>query len=177
VANSQDVLLETLALFFGLSLLSFGGTISLLPDIYRFLVDSRGVMTSTQFANYVALAQAAPGPNILYIALFGFHIAGWWGAVSSLAAISAGPIVLVLAVARVDSALRDHPLRERVLRALAPVSVGLLIVGVWTITKSFKADWRLWVLCAVCVVVFWRTKIHPLPLFALGAIAGAVLGL
>jgi chromate transporter len=175
--GSNNLLLETVALFFGLSLISFGGTISLLPDIHRFLVDARGTMTSTQFANYVALAQAAPGPNILYISLFGYHIAGWWGAVATLFAMSAGPVALVLAVARVDHALRQHPVREVVLRALAPVSVGLLIVGVWTMTKSFGVEWRIWTLCAACTLIFWKTRVHPLVLFALAGLAGAGMGL
>jgi chromate transporter len=174
--SSNNLLLEMIGLFFGLSLISFGGTISLLPDIHRFLVDARGAMTSTEFANYVALAQAAPGPNILYIALFGYHIASWWGAVAALAAMCAGPIVLLLAVARIDHALRNHPLREVVLRALAPVSVGLLIVGVWTITKSFRDDWRIWGVCVVCTLAFWRSQLHPLVVFAVAATMGAWVG-
>lgn len=175
--GSERLIVEVVALFFGLSLLSFGGTVSLLPEMYRFLIEARGAMTSTQFANYVALAQAAPGPNILYVALFGYHIAGWWGALATLLAISAGPLVIVLAIARVDQALRNHPLRETVLRALAPVSVGLLIAGVWTLTKSFQAEWRLWLLCGVATLLFWRTTIHPLVFFAMAAGLGVILGL
>ncbi len=176
MAQNDSLLAEAAFLFFGLSFLSFGGTISLLPDLHRFLVESRGVMTSTQFSQYVALAQAAPGPNILYIALFGYHIAGWAGAFIALGAISAGPVALMLLVGRIDTALKDHPWREIVLRGLAPVSVGLLVIGVWTLTKPF-GQWRAWALCAVAFFIFLKTKAHPILVFAVAAVVGVVLKL
>jgi chromate transporter len=174
--KSDSVLLETMALFLGLSFLSVGGTVSLLPELHRFLVDARGVMNHVQFANYVALAQAAPGPNILYIALFGYHIAGFIGAVACLLSMSMGPVVLILITARVDEKFRTHPWREIALRGLAPVSVGLLLAGMWTLTKSF-GDWRPWVMCLVSFGVFLNTKIHPLWMFAIGAALAVMIGL
>ncbi len=172
--KNHDLLLEAAALFFGLSLISVGGTIGLLPELHRFLVEARGAMTSREFANYVAIAQAAPGPNILYMALFGFHIAGLLGAVVCLTAVTLGPVLMTLLACRAEQKFRDHPWREIVLRGLAPVSIGLLATGVWTISSSFP-DWKTWALCLIAFVIFLRTKVHPLWLIAIGAGLGAVI--
>jgi chromate transporter len=172
--KNGDLLFDAALVFFGLSLVSVGGTIGLLPDLHRFLVESRGTMSTREFANYVALAQAAPGPNILYIALFGYHIAGFIGAVVSLASICAGPVLMMVCVTRAEEKVRTHPWREIILRGLAPVSIGLLATGVFTIARSFP-DWKTWALCAAAFGLFVFTKIHPLWLIALGAGLGAIL--
>ena len=36
-------------------------------------------MTSTQFAELYTLAQVAPGPNVMYVTLIGWQLAGWAG--------------------------------------------------------------------------------------------------
>ena len=82
--KNSDQLLDILLLHLSLSFLCIGGTIPLIPDMHRFFVEGRGLMTTTEFAGYIALAQVAPGPNILYIALFGYHVAGIPGALTAL---------------------------------------------------------------------------------------------
>jgi chromate transporter len=58
--------------FLSLSLLAVGITTT--PDMHRFLVASRHWLTNEQFVSSVALAQAAPGPNILFVALMGWNV-------------------------------------------------------------------------------------------------------
>ena len=78
---------ETLSLNFGvtewfqfflhylsLSLLAIGGAITMIPDMHRFLVDQNLWLTDAQFNASVVIAQAAPGPNVLFIALMGWNV-------------------------------------------------------------------------------------------------------
>ena len=60
--------------FATLSLLGIGGAITTLPDMHRYLVDRQLWLSDAQFNASVALAQAAPGPNILFVALMGWHV-------------------------------------------------------------------------------------------------------
>ena len=60
--------------FLSLSLLSVGGTISTAPDMHRFLVDQQHWLSDAQFNASMAIAQAAPGPNVLWVALLGWHV-------------------------------------------------------------------------------------------------------
>jgi Chromate transport protein ChrA len=69
--------LDWLNLFFyyiSISLLAVGGAIATAPDMHRFLVERQGWLTDLQFNASIAIAQAAPGPNVLFIALLGWNV-------------------------------------------------------------------------------------------------------
>jgi protein-S-isoprenylcysteine O-methyltransferase Ste14 len=55
--------------FLSLSLLAVGGAIITAPDMHRFLVDHNEWLTEQQFSSSIALAQASPGPNVLFVAV------------------------------------------------------------------------------------------------------------
>jgi chromate transporter len=171
-----DQLFDMALLYVSLSFLCIGGTIPLIPDMHRFFVETRGLMTTTEFAGYIALAQVAPGPNILYIALFGYHVAGITGALTALFSISLVPFILMIFVTKMFSRLQANPWREIVLRGLAPVTVGLMFAGCMLLFRGMP-DWRAWVLAAVAFAVFMFTKLHPLWMIGVGAIVGVLLQL
>ncbi len=172
--KNSDQLLDILLLYLSLSFLCIGGTIPLIPDMHRFFVEGRGLMTTTEFAGYIALAQVAPGPNILYIALFGYHVAGIPGALTALGGISFVPFVLMVITTRMFARLQANPWREIVLRGLAPVTVGLMFAGCMLLMRGFP-DWRAWVLAGISFAVYMLTKWHPLWMIAFGALAGVGL--
>ncbi len=175
--KESNALLDMALLYVTLSLLCVGGTIPLIPDMHRFFVDSRGLMTTSEFAGYIALAQAAPGPNILYVALFGYHVAGIAGALTTLGAISLGPFVLVVFTTKFFTRLQANPWREIVLRGLAPVTVGLMLAGCTLLTKGF-VDVRAWLIAAVALACFFVfRKRHPLWFIAAGGLLGIAFGL
>ena len=69
--------LVTLAGFFALmSLFAIGGANSAVPEMHRFAVDVQHWMTDRQFSDTFALAQLTPGPNVIIVALIGYHVAG-----------------------------------------------------------------------------------------------------
>ena len=57
-----------------ISLLAVGGAITLVPDLHRFLATDQRWLTDVQFTQSVMLAQAAPGPNVLFVALVGWNV-------------------------------------------------------------------------------------------------------
>jgi chromate transporter len=60
--------------FTALSLLAVGGVITTVPDMQRYLVADQHWLTDSQFTSSIALAQAAPGPNVLFVALMGWNV-------------------------------------------------------------------------------------------------------
>ncbi len=60
--------------FLSLSLLAVGGAITTAPDMHRYLVGSQHWLSDAQFIASIAIAQAAPGPNVLFVALVGWHV-------------------------------------------------------------------------------------------------------
>lgn len=174
--KGSDQLIDMALMYLSLSFLCIGGTLPLIPDMHRFFVESRGLMTTTEFAGYIALAQVAPGPNILYIALLGYHVAGIAGALTALLSISFVPFILMLIVTKISARLQANPWREIVLRGLAPVTVGLMLAGCMLLFGGMP-DGRTWLLAAVAFVAFMFTQLHPLWMIGAGAVAGVALQL
>lgn len=66
--------LALLVHFLSLSLLAIGGAITTAPEMHSYLVNEKSWLTDSQFTSSIALAQAAPGPNVLFIALLGWNV-------------------------------------------------------------------------------------------------------
>ncbi len=183
--------LTLLGNFLTLSLLSIGGVITTVPDMHRTLVNEHHWLTDSQFNASVALAQAAPGPNVLFVALMGWHVglnaaggmaAGWPAWVSSMLGVLVSMLGILLpsTVLTFTASRWGHQNRElRAVRAfkqgLAPVVIALLIATGWILTLGQGADlshWPLWLLSTAVAVVVWRTQLHLLWLIGAGGILG-----
>lgn len=177
--------------FLSLSLLAIGGAVSTLPDMHRMLVNDQRWLLDSQFNASVALAQAAPGPNVLFVALLGWNVGlNASGAIAgSLLAWAYGLVGMALAMLGVllpsttltlmASRWAHHNRDLRAVRAfkqgMAPVVVGLLLAtgAILALNPGNTPDhWPLWLLSAVCALLVWRTKIHLLWLLGAGALLG-----
>ncbi|NML18253.1 chromate transporter [Azohydromonas caseinilytica] len=176
-----------------LSLLAVGGAVTLAPDLHRFLVQGQGWLSEAQFSASITLAQAAPGPNMLFVALLGWNLglnaAGpGAGTAWSLALAALGVAVCTVGILAPSSLLTllatrwGHRNRERLsVRAfrqgMAPIVVGVLLSTAWLLGRA-SGDWsrdaRLWGLSAVVTLLVWRTRIHLLWLLAGGALLGGL---
>jgi chromate transporter len=158
--------------FLMLSFLAVGGNASVLPEMHRYVVDIHGYMTSAQFAQMYTLAQVAPGPNIMYIPLVGWHIAGWPGALATLAATLLPSATLTLGVAYLYKRHPQAAFGLAIRRGLAPITIGLVFASGWILLPAVAHDWRGYVLTAVTIGVVLRTSLNPLWVLIGGAIAG-----
>jgi chromate transporter len=169
------ILLE-LGLFFAvLSLLSFGGMSSVLPEMQRYMVDVKGWMTATEFMQLFAVAQAAPGPNVLMSSLVGWKAAGFAGSLVALGAMCGPAGVLAWWVSELWERLRDSPWRRHIQRALAPLVVGLILAGGYIIATPGSPDWRLWLIAGATAAGMLVTRLNALWMIAGGAVAGGLL--
>lgn len=176
-----------------LSLLSVGGAISALPDMHRYLVSVQRWLNDMQFTSSVALAQAAPGPNVLFVALMGWNVglnaggglAGGWHAMAlALAGVTATMVGILLPSSVLTYSATRWAHRNRELRAvrafkagMAPLVVALMLSTGWLLSAAHDdpaRDWRLWLLTVAATLVVWRTRIHLLWLIAAGALLGAL---
>lgn len=169
------ILLE-LALYFGiLSLVSFGGMASVMPEMQRFVVDVKGWATAGEFIQLFAVAQAAPGPNVLIASLVGWKVAGLPGALVALAAICAPAAALALWVSSLWERFRDSPWRRAVQRMLVPLVVGLVLSGGYVIATPGAPDWRMWLIAALSAAGTLHRSLNPLWILAAGGFAGGLL--
>jgi chromate transporter len=169
--------------YLSLSLLAIGGAITTAPDMHRYLVDQQHWMTDAQFNASITLAQAAPGPNVLFIALMGWQVgvnAGSFASALLGVCITMAGIMLPSATLTYVASRWGHQNRDlRAVRAfkqgMAPVVVGLILATGWLMSSAhgqFATDWPLWLATAVTAVIVWKTRIHLLWLLAAGGLLG-----
>jgi chromate transporter len=180
--------------FVSLSLLAFGGAITTAPDIHRYLVDEQHWLTHYQFTSSVAIAQGAPGPNVMFVALMGWNVgmnaaAGMSPTPTMLYAVMLallGVLVTMVGIIVPSATLTffstqwAHKNRDlkgvRAFKAgLAPLVMSLLVATGWLLTgnhDNYLEDWPMWALAAVTTVIVWRTQTHLLVLLSVGAVLG-----
>src|SRR5882672_6023301 len=158
--------------FLGLSCLAIGGLPTVLPEMHRYVVEVHHWMTSQQFATAYALAQVAPGPNVMYVTLIGWQVAGWAGATATTLALL-GPVAsLTVWIGRMHARNPDAPLGRAIRRGLTPIALGLFLASGWILAYSVNQDSRGYLLTLVTVVLVLRTRWNPLWVIAAGALAG-----
>jgi len=165
--------LTALALHFALlSLMAIGGVNSILPDMHRYVVEANHWLSDRQFADAYALGQAAPGPNMMFVTLLGWQLAGWTGAIVATLAIIFPPIVLTLGITHLHANNPDAPLGRAIRGGLGPIAIGLTLSSGWILAQSADHSWRTALLTLLTVALMLRTRLNPVWLIAAGAIAG-----
>src|SRR4029079_11667302 len=141
-APGLDLMLQ-LALYFALlSLVSVGGIPSVMPEMQRLVVDVQGWMTAEEYTQLFAIAQAAPGPNVLVTALIGWKIAGVAGGPVALGAFCGPAGVLAYSIGGLWDRMRDAPWRKVFQRALVPISVGFIVSGGFVLATPQGPTWQ-----------------------------------
>jgi chromate transporter len=170
-------LINTFAL---LSLLAVGGGTAVIPQMEHETVTVHSWVTGEQFTTIYSLGQLAPGPNMTMVALIGFHAAGVLGFFAVLMAFYFPSSLLVYVTSHFWDACKNNPWRDAVQRGLAPITIGLMLAGVYAVgkTASFSLDRPWWfnsitigIGIAVTVILFAR-RINPAYLI----LAGGALG-
>jgi len=169
--------------FFTLSLLAVGGAITTAPDMHRYLVDQRSWLTDTQFNASIAIAQAAPGPNVLFVALMGWNVGlnagNLWlallGVLVSMLGILLPSSTLTYLASRWSHENRDLRAVRAFKQGMAPIVIALLIATGWLLASAHgdaRQDWPVWLLTVVSALLVWRTRVHLLWLLGAGALLG-----
>ena len=178
-----------------LSLLAVGGALAIVPEMHRYLVNDLHLMTETAFSQSVTLAQIAPGPNILLVAVMGWNIglqsaggfeAGTvaiaWGLFMALGLLTAAvlPSSLLSYFMVKWLQLHQHARGVRAFKAgMIPLVMGLMLSAGWLLQTASnpQTDWRLLLICGGCMVLVLKTRVHLLWLMLGGAVLGSLLGL
>ncbi len=176
--------LNLFAHYLMLSLMSLGGAIATTTEMHRFLVEQHGWLTQAQFNDSIALAQASPGPNVLFVALMGWHVgmnagstaAAFLGVATTMVGIMLPSTVFTYQVARWGHRNRELRAVRAFKLGMAPVVIAMLLSTAWILASAGARgapDWPLWLLAVASCVVVWRTKIHLLWVLGAGALLGA----
>ena len=162
--------------FFG-----FGGGYAMLSLIQNEIVEQRGWLTATQFADIVAVSQMTPGPIAINSATYiGYEIGGIFGSVVATFAVCLPALTVMLALTKFFLKLKDNRYVHGVLAGMRPVVVGMIAAAALLLIfprqsgeGSFIDHWS-WILFALTLYASYK-KVNPILLIALSAVAGIVI--
>jgi chromate transporter len=160
--------------FTALSLVAIGGAITTVAEMQRIVVVERGWLSAPQFNDCIAIGQATPGPNVLFVAAIGYSVAGLAGAAATMAGSLLPSALLAVGAGRVGDRYRDSPGVRAFTAGLAPLTLGLLLATGATLLGPVAAKPMAWVLVAGTLWLMLRTKRNPMWAIAVGALVGAV---
>jgi len=183
--------LALLTHFMALSLLAVGGTLTTAPDMHRYLVGEQYWLSDGQFTNSIALAQAAPGPNVMFVALLGWNVgmnagggaglSSWWLALLGVLITIVGSMlpstILTLLATRWAHQNRERQAVRAFKQGMAPIVIALLIATGWILAASYGSstkNWPLWLVTAASALLVWRTRLHLLWLLGAAALLGGL---
>ena len=165
-----------LALYFALlSLISVGGIPSVMPEMQRLVVDVQGWMSAPEYTQLFAVAQAAPGPNVLVTALIGWKVAGVVGGAVAFGAFCGPAAALAYSIGGYWDRMRDAPWRKTFQRALVPITVGFIVSGGYVLATPHGVDWRAALIAGAAAAVLYLSKLNPLWILAGGGLLGYFL--
>ena len=172
------------------SLMAVGGIITLAPEMQRFLVLEKSWLNDLQFNASIAIAQSAPGPNLLFVALFGWHVGinstpelylqpllGTLGALISLLGLIIPSTTLTFITARWAQKNKELRIVRAFKQGLAPIVISMLLATCWLLAspeRNIQLDWPLLLLAGFIAILTMKTKIHILWMLGMGAILGAL---
>jgi chromate transporter len=125
--------------FFRLSFLCVGGGLGAVAEMERQVV-SHGWLTARQFVDGYAISRITPGPGMLVTVFIGYRVAGLLGATVATAAMFLPTSIFTWLMARQWEHLRGRPWAVAAERALAPIAIGLMAAGVYTVARSAVTD-------------------------------------
>jgi chromate transporter len=158
-----------------MSSISFGGIPSVLPGIHHFVVDANGWLTDQDFANFFALAQTIPGPNmILMMGLVGWKVAGLSGALASAGATAIPPCTMYFIGYRLWDRFRDAAWQKTVRAALAPLTFGLVVGGGTVMAQTADKNWVAFGISTAAAALLLTTRLNPLWILGAAAALGAL---
>lgn len=167
-------LTELFRTFFKIGLFTFGGGFAMLPLIEREIIDSnKWDIPKKDFLDLLTIAQTAPGPIALNIAVFiGYKTRGYAGAVASALGIVVPSFVIILAIALLFADVRHNPVVDAAFKGMRPAVVALIVMPVITLARGMH--WAMIGVIAASALAVWRLEWSPIYMLAAAAFAGIV---
>jgi chromate transporter len=185
------IFLRLLFSYLVIGLFGFGGGYAMLALIQNEIV-TPGWVTEKTFTDIVAISQMTPGPIGINSATYIGYVApqangfdGWyWGVLGSMLCtlvVILPSFVLVAKTSHLIDRHRDSVIVKGMFSGLRPVVVGLIASAAMLLMNSANFGSETYEVCwsiALCVAAFcivYFTKIHPIAVIFLAAIAGYII--
>lgn len=171
----SSVLLQLASTFSGISLTLFGGGYVVIPALHELFVDNLGWLTSSEFADGIAIGQVTPGPIFITATFIGYLVAGFWGATVATVAMFTPPAVLTVLLSRFVDMIRDSQVVKAVLQGVRSAVIGMIFSSAVTIGQTMALDIRTILLFIVVFFISYKYNLSPIFLILGSGLVGLIL--
>jgi chromate transporter len=163
---------DLIRVFAYLSILTVGGGMAAFPEMQILTVDVHKWLTFPQLIHLYSVGQMAPGPNMMMIVSIGQWAGGIPGTIAVLCAFFGPTAILAFFVAKAWKKLEKWPWRTSIQQGLAPVSIGLLLSGCFSMAKGAITGVETAAIAVGVLLILLQYKVNP----ALLVLASAGVG-
>lgn len=174
------IYLQLLWVFIKIGVLGFGGGYAMLSLIQHEVVDNYAWMTTTEFADMVAISQMTPGPISINMATYvGYTAGGIFGSLLASFALCLPSLVMVYFIIRLLMNKKGNTLMSNILKGLKPAIAGLIfaaglsMMNAQNFVQTGKGENNLSiVICVLAFVASYFFKANPILLIVLSGVVG-----
>lgn len=183
-------LLALFGVFFYIGLFAIGGGLVAATFMQQSLVTKYALITNEKFYSMLAISESTPGPIGINMATYiGNELYGPIGGIITTIGEVLPSIIVILLIAQFFAHFQDKPIVKAAFSGLRPATSGMVMVAMVQVYKialitidKFKASgsfidlfpWASLVFFAICLVILFKTKLHPVFIVALGAVFGVL---
>lgn len=184
-----------IAVFFYVGLITIGGGQVAITVMQQVLVDQFRLIDDAFFFNMVAISESTPGPIGINIATYiGTELYGVWGGFFSTLGEVLPSLICIVLIAKFFGSFAEKKgvkaafstLRPAVSGVIAVAAARIIIIALFVIREGFllsaPGTWnenlQIYGVSAIfyclCLLVLFRTKLHPVFLVFAGAVFGVI---
>ena len=174
------IYLKLFWVFVKIGVLGFGGGYAMLSLIQGEVVDHYGWMTTTEFADMVAISQMTPGPISINMATYvGYTTGGFFGSLLASFSICLPSIIMVYLILKLFTNQKSMNLMKNMLKGLKPAIAGLIFAAGLSLMNAdnFVQVGRgqnniSIVICILAFAASYFFKANPILLIVLSGVVG-----
>ena len=131
-------------------------------------------LSAREFLDGYTLAQLTPGPNMKVAAFIGYRAHGLAGGLLAAFAMFVPPAIVTAVVAQRWRRVRGRPWAMAAERTLAPIGIGLMAGGVYTLARSAIYDPFTGAVAAAAAIALALRPVPPVAVVLAAGLAGWV---
>jgi chromate transporter len=152
---------------------TFGGGWSIIAQMQKEYVEKKHWITSEELLDFTSVGRSVPGLMVSNASvLFGYHAAGFGGALAALAGICLPPIVIMYGVTFVYGLVCNNLYIARAMMGVRAAVVPIILCALLNLTKSALKDRICWLIAIVAGSLSLFTGLSNVLIVVIGAAAG-----
>ena len=162
--------------FFKVGFYTFGGGWSIVAQMQKEYVQKRGWLTEEDLLDITSVGRSLPGlmiGNVSY--LFGYHVAGFPGAIACVTGMCIPPLLILTAVTWFYTQVRDNPYVSRAMVGVRATVVPIITSAALGLRKAALTDRFGYVILLLGFILYLFFGMNCITIVLLGGLLGFLL--